>query len=207
MEREKPQGREKYLRKISAPGLLIAVAANFDAEPRFGVSPVAISSCVRNAKCPGGLAQGEAGKITKLDQFGLAGIDFGEPFEGFVESQQINVGLRGLDLAWVDVDPLKLAPRFAALLMAGLIHEDAAHGLGSGGEEMAAAVPFRSQWHGTRRHCLVAVTGRLTSGPPPGTHEPQKRLMYQRGSLEGLAWLFRAEFGGGETSQLAVYKR
>jgi hypothetical protein len=61
--------------------------------------------------------------------------------------------------------------------------EDAAHGLGRGGEEMAAAVPVPLGF---------------------GVHQPQVGLVNQGGRLEGLAGLLLGHLRGGQLAQLVV---
>ena len=71
-------------------------------------------------------------------------------------------------------------------LAAGVLDQDAAHGLGGGREEVAAAVP-------------VLGVGRAD--------EPEVRLVDQGGGLEGLAGLLAGQPGGGELAQLVVDER
>src|SRR5262249_22717741 len=68
-------------------------------------------------------------------------------------------------------------------LSPGPLDEDPPHGLGGGGEEVAAAVEV-----------LV-------------THQPQIGLMDQRGGVEGMAGGFRGQARGGELPQLVVDER
>ena len=70
--------------------------------------------------------------------------------------------------------------------MPGSVDEDAAHGLGGGGEEVPAAVP---------------VLGLLAA------QQPQVRLMHQRGRLQGLAGPFVGQPLGRELAQLVVDER
>jgi hypothetical protein len=70
-----------------------------------------------------------------------------------------------------------------AALAAGLIDQDAPHGLGSGGEEVAAALP-----------------GPLRAP----ADQPQVGLLHQRRGLERLAGLLLGELPGRELAQLVV---
>src|SRR5262249_28658241 len=74
----------------------------------------------------------------------------------------------------------------AAALAAGALDEDAAHGLGGRGEEVAPALPLRGVF-----------------GAPP----PQVRLVYQRGRLQGLAEPLLGPLLGGALAQLVVDQR
>jgi hypothetical protein len=78
------------------------------------------------------------------------------------------------------------AAAFVGLLAAGLLDEDAAHGLSGGGEEVAAAVP------GLRRF---------------GVHQAQVRLVDQGGGLERLARLLLRHPLGRQLTQLVVDQR
>ncbi len=73
----------------------------------------------------------------------------------------------GLDV--VEIEPAASASGLLGLLVPGRVDQDTAHGLGGGGEEVPAAVP---------------VLGLLLA------HQPQVRLMHQRGRLQGLTRLF-----------------
>ena len=73
-----------------------------------------------------------------------------------------------------------------APLAAGAFDEDAPHGLGRGGEEVAAAVPVL--------------------GPVP-TDQPQVGLVDQGRGLEGLAGLLLGQPRRGELAQLVVDER
>src|SRR5262249_41315679 len=69
---------------------------------------------------------------------------------------------------------------------AGIVDEDAAHGLGGGREEVTAAVP---------------VLGLFD------VHQPQVRLVDQGGGLEGLARLLLGQPLGREPAQFVVDQR
>src|SRR5262245_28157123 len=73
-----------------------------------------------------------------------------------------------------------------ALLAAGVVDEDAAHGLGGGGEEMSPAVPPRR-------------VGRAD--------QPDVCFVNEAGRLKGLARLFGRELDGGQFPQLVVDER
>ncbi len=77
-------------------------------------------------------------------------------------------------------------PAFMVCLCLRAVDQDAAHGLGGGGEEVPAAGP---------------VLGRLPA------QQSQIRLMHQGGCLQGLAGPFVGQLLGGEPAQLVVYER
>jgi len=86
----------------------------------------------------------------------------------------------------VQLDPPPSSAAFETLLFSGAINEDAAHGLGSSSEEVAAAVP---------------VLDRLD------VHQPQIRLVNQRRGLERLARLLLGEALRRQLAQLVVDQR
>src|SRR5262249_2561360 len=69
---------------------------------------------------------------------------------------------------------------------AGVLDEDAAHGLGGGGEEVAAPLPVR---------------------PRARADQPQVGLVDQGGRLQRLARLLLSQALGGEAAQLVVDQR
>ena len=75
---------------------------------------------------------------------------------------------------------------FGGLLLAGALDEDAAHGLGRGGEEVPPAVP---------------VLGQVAAD------QPEVGLVDQGGRLERLARVLAPEPRGGELAQLGVDER
>ena len=82
---------------------------------------------------------------------------------------------RGGELGLVEIDPPPAAAALLPALAAGALDQDAAHGLGRGGEEVAAAVP---------------VPGLL------GVDQPEVRLVDQGGGLERLAGLLLGQLAG-----------
>src|SRR5262245_27794300 len=109
-------------------------------EPAAGVRPVLLGGGERDAQRGGRLLGGEAGEEPELDQLGLARVLRLELPEGLVQDEQaVAVPLLRGRLDVVEVEPAASAPGLAGLLVPGPVDEDAAHGLGGGGEEMAAA--------------------------------------------------------------------
>ena len=79
---------------------------------------------------------------------------------------------RRLDVV-VPIDPVLLAAALLAFLLACIVDEDAAHGLGRGGVEVHAPLP----------HFLTGLA--LGAG-----HQPEICLMNESGRIERLAGLF-----------------
>src|SRR5262245_65042102 len=91
----------------------------------------------REAEQPRGLLEGQAGEVAELDHLAGLGLLGGEGGQGVVEKQQfVRRSLRNQVLA-VEVHslPASAAPLLATLA-AGVVDEEAPHGLGSGGEEV-----------------------------------------------------------------------
>jgi len=78
------------------------------------------------------------------------------------------------------------ARRRACPPSSGGLYQDAAHGLGRGGEEVPAAVP---------------------AGTGLGADQPEIRLVNQGGGLEGVVGPLPGHAGGGELPQLVVHER
>jgi hypothetical protein len=87
----------------------------------------------------------------------------------------------------------RLADPFPTAFAAGLVHQDAAHGLGRGGKEVAAAVPLRLS------HLRVARRR--------GRNQPQIGFIHQGGRLQCLPRLLVGELLGRQLAQLVVDQR
>src|SRR5204863_775691 len=92
----------------------------------------------------------------------------------------------GGDVDAVEVEARPPAAALQAVLVAGAVDQDAAHGLGGGGEEVSAAVPLLR---------LLAAD------------EAEVCLVNQRGGLKRLPGLLLGQFRGGELAQLVVDQR
>src|SRR5690349_8733185 len=95
----------------------------------------------RQAEAAGGLIDGEAGEVAELDQLGGLRILGGQAGEGLVDQQDLVVRVVDGQVGLEQVDAGESLPALAASLSAGVLDQDAPHGLGGGGEEMAPAVP------------------------------------------------------------------
>src|SRR5262249_43194258 len=106
-------------------------------QPGPGVGPQRVGRPGRDPQGRGGLVAGEAGEEAELDQFRRLRVHVGEPVEQVVEFEQVvGKALAGEDRL-VQVRPWPAAAALPGFLAAGLLDEDAAHGLGGGGEEVA----------------------------------------------------------------------
>src|SRR5439155_10639336 len=97
----------------------------------------------------------------------------------------ITAGCGNLHGGVIDVDPLQSTPVAHGFLASSVVDNDAAHGLGCGGEEMGAPLP------------LPAI---LASKLEPG-------FMHQSGGLEGLSGGFAGKLGCSGMAKFVVNQR
>ena len=114
-------------------------------QPGLGIGPVGLGGGLRDAQQLGRLRQGEAGEVAEGDKSCPAGGRDFEAVEGFVQGKHVGRVRRGADgwLVVVEGVLLKLPAVAQPALATGLLDEDAAHGLGGGGEEVPATAPAR----------------------------------------------------------------
>src|SRR6516165_8366688 len=111
------------------------------AQPRPGVSPILFGRHHGDAQDLGRLGHGATKKVAELDQLGLAWRLPTEAVQRLVncqDFQRIAWSCQG-EVIRVYVLQLPVAAPFPAPLAAGTLDEDAAHGLGSSREEVAAS--------------------------------------------------------------------
>ena len=129
---------------------------------------------------------GKAGKEAELGHLRRFGIFAGQDRQRLVEVEDgVRIGL-GDRLGLREVQALRSPPCFIGLLAAGVVDEDAAHGLGGGGEEMAAAVPVRA---------------------PVAADQPQVGFVDQRRGLQRLPGLLLGQPLRGQLAQFVVDQR
>ena len=83
----------------------------------------------------------QAGEVAELHEPGRVGIVAFQPAQGLVEGEEVVGGGLGGGEILGKFDARPAAAVLLGLLAAGLIDQDAAHRLGGGGKEVAAAVP------------------------------------------------------------------
>ena len=111
-------------------------------EPGPRVSPPGIRGPGGDAEHLRGLLEGQAAELAQLHQLGRLGIGGRKPGQGLVEGQQFVGHFRGGEPLGIKVQQMRvIAAVFEAFLAAGVLDEDAVHGLGRRREEMAATVP------------------------------------------------------------------
>src|SRR5262245_55035114 len=154
-------------------------------QPGAGVGPHLVGLARRDAEDGRGGGVAEPREVAQLDQFGGLGVDPGQLGEGLVQGQQLFRLFEGGDILSV-AHPDATAAVLQTVFPAGRLHQDAAHGLGGGGEEMAAAVPVLR---------------------PLDVHQSQISLVHQRRGLERLAGPFVGHLLGRQPVQLVVDQR
>src|SRR5262245_31245195 len=77
----------------------------------------------------------------KLDQLRHTRLLLAELRERFVEREHLLVGSIAGQIAVEQIDALPVAAALEAFFLAGVVYQNAAHGLGGGQKEMAAVVP------------------------------------------------------------------
>jgi len=161
-------------------------------EPSPGERPVAVDGPEGEAEGVGRLPTSHLGKVPEFDHgrhLRLLGL---QPAKGLIQGEDIigpAVVAEGGDV--VEVDP-RAAPAVAgSALSAGVFDQDAAHGLGRGGEEVAAPVPIlcllspdQSDVRLVDQCCsLQSLPGRL--GRQPRGSQPPQLVIDEREQLGG----------------------
>jgi len=153
------------------------------AKPGPGVLPVPIGDRSREPQGHARFFDGEPAEEVEVSDLGRHGIFGLESIEQVVEGKhKIEVlGDRGNLIE--EFEPDSAAGSLEPIAIAGVVDQDPPHGLGSGGEEVSAAVEL-----------LVA-------------DQPQVRLVDECGGVEGVIGGFGGHAGGGEPPQLVVHER
>src|SRR5262249_40501488 len=118
-----------------------ALALQLLEEPGPGVGPQQVGRAGRDAQDLGRLVAGQAGKEAELDQFRCPGVCAGQLVQQLIEVEEVVARFVPDEQGLVQVEAGALAAALGAALAAGVLHEDAAHGLGGGGEEVSPALP------------------------------------------------------------------
>jgi hypothetical protein len=146
---------------------------------------VAVSRHARDPQRLGRLLDRQAGEVAELYQLGLGRLAGRELRQRLVDGQDVLGGARvgGGDPA--EVAAVQAAASLGRVLAARILDEDATHGLGRRGEEVAPAVPAR--------------VGRAD--------QAEVRLVDQGGGLQRLPGPLPGQPRGGEPAQLVVDER
>jgi hypothetical protein len=132
-----------------------------------------------DAEAGGGIGEGEAGEEAELDEFGLEGLFLGVGLEGLIEGDEVF----GESQCGVERQAMAVTPMLGSALAARLVHQDASHGLGRGGEEMGAALP---------------------GGTAVRADEPEVSLVDECGGLKGLTGFLLRKVARGEFAEFLI---
>jgi hypothetical protein len=132
----------------------------------------------------GCFAESQAGEEAEFDELGRAGVFAGQLAQGFIDSEEVVVRRVNRNFELVKVESLTAAAFFSRAV-AGAVDEDAAHGFGRGGKEVAAVLPLKR---------LVA-------------DQTEVSFVDEGGSLNRLARFFLGEPACGELAKLVVHDR
>jgi hypothetical protein len=132
----------------------------------------------------GDFVMAKAREETEFHDLGFFGVLGGQNIQSFVYLQNLLILNGSFDGGLMQFDALGSAAAFEAQFAAGIFDENAAHGFGSGSEEVTAIFPLR----------LLIGT------------EPEPRFMDQSSGLKRLPRGFAAQLGGSDTAQFTIYE-
>ena len=110
----------------------------FSKKPGPSKRPIAIGGRGRDAQGVGGLFERESREITQFDELRFTWLQFGEPLECFIESEQIFGTLRSGELLRGEVRPVAAAAALLSPPLPRAIDKYAAHGSRRRGEKLSA---------------------------------------------------------------------
>ncbi len=117
------------------------LAQDLVAHPGPGISPVAVSGCPRQPQRLGRLLHAQPGEVPQLHQLSRLAILGCQTGQRLIDGQDLMRPCVDREVGLEQVD----AHTFAAMLLTPalpcVLDQDASHGLGGGGKEVAAAVP------------------------------------------------------------------
>jgi hypothetical protein len=109
-------------------------------KPRFYELPVPVYGSLRHAERFRCFRVRKASEHAKFYEAGLAGVETLEPQESFIETDEgPDVWFHGH--GWIELHVRRASAALLCQLGARVVHENAAHDLGSQGEELCAVLP------------------------------------------------------------------
>ena len=155
-------------------------------EPGPGVGPHPVRRTGRDSQRLRRFGSGQPREVPKLDQPSRLGVFGGQPGECRIQREQVVAAIRGRLGDAVEGDTVPVATVLLSSLAPSGFHQDAPHGLGGGGEEVAPVVP---------------------ASVIRGANQPKVGLVHESRGLEGLAGFLPSETLGGQLPQLVVDQR
>ena len=149
------------------------------------MSPVVVSGARGYTQDLRRFLQCHANEVTELYQFGFSLVLRCQLVKRFVYGQKFLFVSRRRYLHSIQVDPLVFSTVAHRAFAAGVVDQDASHGLGRGGEKMCAI-------------------GKLRSIIP---NETQPGFMHQCRGLQGLIGRFAGHLGNSQFPELIVDQR
>ncbi len=117
------------------------VPFDFATQPCSGHGPIAVDGARGDGEDFGDLIYGEASEETEIDDAGLIFVERAKAIEALVEGDKIDSAFFKLNGEVIEGDSLLAAAALDAFARFGVVDEDAAHGHGGDGEEVAAIFP------------------------------------------------------------------
>jgi len=151
-------------------------------EPGASGAPVALDGAHRDAQHFRGFLLRQTAEIQQFDEACPAAVPFRQPAKGLIENKQLFDSRAGCGHEVVEFDSLLAAGALGGGALASVIHQDAAHDDGGGGEKVRAALPVRG---------VVA-------------QQPQISFVYQGGGLKGVVGTLPPHEVPGEGAELVV---
>ena len=155
-------------------------------EPRFGVSPMTLSSPHRNLKRLRRLLHGQSCEIPERDKVSQFGTLDRQLSQCFVDGQQIGTITWARNLLDIQQLSLPIAPTFQRLLPPSAFHQDSPHRLGCGRIKVPKMVP--------------SELGVLV-------YQPHVSFVHQGGWLQRIPGCFAAQLAGCQATQLIIHQR
>src|SRR6266446_1558683 len=164
---------------------LRALWLEFVEEPRPGMGPVVVGGALRDAENFGSFLERHAHEVMQLHQFGFGLVLGGKLVERLVDGQELVIVTRRGHIYVLNIHALPAAAVAKGAFAAGFLNQDAAHGLGGGGEKMRAVCKLR-----------LFVAG-----------QAKPSFVNQRRGLERLTRRFVGHLRRRELAQLLIHQR
>ena len=173
------------IRQIWKSALRVPAAFDLGEEPGFSVGPVVVGGAGGDVHGLGGFFKSHADEVSQLDELGLGAVLEGEYVQGVVDFEDFVVVARSGDFQLIELDVFRAGAVADGAFAASFVDEDAANGLGGGGEKMGAIGKFG----------IVRAD------------EAKPGFVDERGGLEGLIGGLPGHFCGGQFAQFVIDQR